>query len=262
MPGQFINTGTNPFGKVSLINNNNSGNLVFSIGSGGGGGGNGTNGIYGLILDIDATTNGNTGTTIPNTSGYSGMDFTAVNTSYPWIGAATPYYRWAGGAYGVSIENSNTYLNELTSINSMTIAAWIYFPGSVPNITSIVARGNNGWALRVGANGNTLNLVKYNIADQYASLNTSLQPNTWYHIAAIQGGSILKYMVNGQEVYTTDTANTSNFPGNLGNLFLFHDPYIGGNNEGRLGKISIWDQCVSSSTITAQFNSTKAAYGY
>jgi hypothetical protein len=31
MPGQFINSGTNPFGKLSLINSNNSGNLSLSI---------------------------------------------------------------------------------------------------------------------------------------------------------------------------------------------------------------------------------------
>ena len=31
MPGQFINTGTNPFGKLSLVNNSNSGNLAFTI---------------------------------------------------------------------------------------------------------------------------------------------------------------------------------------------------------------------------------------
>ena len=31
MPGQFINSGTNPFGKVSLINNSNSGNLTLAI---------------------------------------------------------------------------------------------------------------------------------------------------------------------------------------------------------------------------------------
>ena len=31
MPGQFINTGTNPGGKLSLVNNNNVGNLVLSV---------------------------------------------------------------------------------------------------------------------------------------------------------------------------------------------------------------------------------------
>lgn len=29
MPGQFINTGTNPSGKLSLVNNSNAGNLQF-----------------------------------------------------------------------------------------------------------------------------------------------------------------------------------------------------------------------------------------
>ena len=32
MPGQFINTGTNPGGKLSLVNNSNSGNLSFNVG--------------------------------------------------------------------------------------------------------------------------------------------------------------------------------------------------------------------------------------
>jgi hypothetical protein len=31
MPGQFINTGTNPGGKLSLVNNSNSGNLALGI---------------------------------------------------------------------------------------------------------------------------------------------------------------------------------------------------------------------------------------
>ena len=31
MPGQFKNTGTNPGGKLSLVNNNNVGNLVLSV---------------------------------------------------------------------------------------------------------------------------------------------------------------------------------------------------------------------------------------
>ena len=30
MPGQFINSGTNPFGKLSLVNNSNNGNLTLS----------------------------------------------------------------------------------------------------------------------------------------------------------------------------------------------------------------------------------------
>jgi hypothetical protein len=33
MPIQFINTGTNPGGKLSLVNNNNAGNLVLSAAS-------------------------------------------------------------------------------------------------------------------------------------------------------------------------------------------------------------------------------------
>jgi hypothetical protein len=38
MPGQFINSGTNPFGNLVLTNNNNSGNLAITNGGGGGAG--------------------------------------------------------------------------------------------------------------------------------------------------------------------------------------------------------------------------------
>jgi hypothetical protein len=73
MPGQFINTGTNPFGKVSLVNNSNSGNLSLSIAGGGasytigqaalggiiayitGGGSTGTSGFVATVADISTS---------------------------------------------------------------------------------------------------------------------------------------------------------------------------------------------------------------
>ena len=93
MPGQFINTGTNPFGKVSLINTNNAGNLAITSGGGGGttytigqaalggiiayingGGSTGTSGLVATSADIGFATWGCEGTLI------AGADGTAIGT--------------------------------------------------------------------------------------------------------------------------------------------------------------------------------------
>jgi len=93
MPGQFINSGTNPFGKVSLVNNSNSGNLNFSTAGGGGGpytigqaalggiiayitggGSTGTSGLVATVNDLADAEWGCRGTTI------SGAGGTAIGT--------------------------------------------------------------------------------------------------------------------------------------------------------------------------------------
>jgi hypothetical protein len=95
MPGQFKNTGTNPSGKLSLINNSNSGNLSFSVSGGGGttytigqaalggiiayingGGSTGTSGLVATAADIsvEAVIWGCQGTFI------AGADGTAIGT--------------------------------------------------------------------------------------------------------------------------------------------------------------------------------------
>jgi hypothetical protein len=94
MPIQFINTGTNPGGKLSLVNNNNAGNLSFigpppgpttyTIGQaalGGviayitGGGSTGTSGLVAQVADVSSGASwGCNGTTI------TGADGTAIGT--------------------------------------------------------------------------------------------------------------------------------------------------------------------------------------
>lgn len=92
MPGQFKNTGTNPGGKVSLINSNNAGNLSFSavpstytigqVALGGiiayinGGGSTGTSGLVVTANDLGTAVWGCSGTNLPGASG------TAIGTGY------------------------------------------------------------------------------------------------------------------------------------------------------------------------------------
>ena len=96
MPGKFINSGTNPFGKVTLTNNSNAGNL--SISTPGGGGTVYTIGdaaLGGIIAYING--GGSTGT--------SGLVVTSTNvstgTDWGCFGVSIP------GAYGTAIGTGN-----------------------------------------------------------------------------------------------------------------------------------------------------------
>lgn len=104
MPGQFINRGTNPFGKVTLTNNFNTGNLNFSIATsiytigqaalGGiiayinGGGSTGTSGL--VVMSTDLSTGAEWGCISVDIVGTSASIGTgAANTSLITTGCAT-----------------------------------------------------------------------------------------------------------------------------------------------------------------------------
>ena len=120
MPGQFINTGTNPGGKLSLINNSNSGNLTmapnsvqtYTIGEAALGGiiayinGGGTTGTSGFVVDPNSLNNaiwGCSGLLIPGTSqaigtGYQNTQAILTNCATRPI-AASIASQWTGGGY-------------------------------------------------------------------------------------------------------------------------------------------------------------------
>ena len=82
MPGQFINKGTNPEGKVSLINSSDSGNLKFSTAGGGGGGFSATVDIiptpYCLSSPIDSFLVTGDGSTFCNSTQFTASNFSSL----------------------------------------------------------------------------------------------------------------------------------------------------------------------------------------
>jgi Protein of unknown function (DUF1566) len=106
MPGQFINSGNNPFGNLSIVNNSNSGNLNLSVAGGGASYTIGQAALGGIIAYI--TGGGSTGT--------SGLVVSAADVS---TGA-----EW--GCVGVSILTDSAigtgYQNTLNIINNCTTA--------------------------------------------------------------------------------------------------------------------------------------------
>ena len=221
---------------------------------------NGTPGSNGLLTYLNYTNGVDSGNNIllPDSSGF--------NHPYVWTGtnpynAGTTGYTFNGtGNYAYAQDASNYNLG----FNQMSFQMWVKIP-SIPGSMSLIAAGGNnsgGWALRLDSSGNALNLVKYNVADQSVSLPSTLQADTWYHIAALQGGTSLTFMINGVIVGAVNNATNNNFSFPNGTVNIAKDYYTGTNYAMTLGYLKVYDYCLNASDVTTEFNNTKSGYGY
>ena len=224
---------------------------------------NGTPGSNGLLTYLNYTNGVDSGNNIllPDSSGF--------NHPYVWTGinpynVGTTGYTFDGsggsGSYAYASDASNYNLG----FNQMSFEMWVKIP-SIPGSMSLIAAGGNnsgGWALRIDGAGSQLNLVKYNIADQTINLTSQLQNDTWYHIAALQGGTSLTFMINGVIVGAINTATTNNFSFPSGTVNIAKDYYTGTNYAMTLGYLKVYDYCLNASDVTTEFNNTKADYGF
>ena len=221
---------------------------------------NGTPGSNGLLTYLNYTNGVDSGNNIllPDSSTF--------NHPYVWTGtnpynAGTTGYTFNGtGNYAYAQDASNYNLG----FNQMSFQMWVKIP-SIPGSMSLIAAGANnsgGWALRLDSSGNALNLVKYNVADQSVSLPSTLQADTWYHIAALQGGTSLTFMINGVIVGAINTATTNNFSFPNGTVNIAKDYYTGTNYAMTLGYLKVYDYCLTSSDVVTEYNNTKSGYGF
>ena len=221
---------------------------------------NGTPGSNGLLTYLNYTNGVDSGNNIllPDSSGF--------NHPYAWTGT-NPYnvgttgYTFNGtGNWAYASDASNYNLG----FNQMSFEMWVKIP-SIPGSMSLIAAGGNnsgGWALRLDSSGNALNLVKYNVADQSVSLPSQLQSDTWYHIAALQGGTSLTYMVNGVIVGAINSGDSNNFSFPNGTVNIAKDYYTGTNYAMTLGYLKVYDYCLTSSDVVTEYNNTKSGYGF
>jgi hypothetical protein len=213
---------------------------------------NGTNGPYGLLLNLD----GNVAT-----SGTTILDQTSYHNDFTWSGNNpynSTYYALTGGTIATS--NTTTYFTSMA--NSIAMTMWIKLT-SITGGVGIVSKtpgANRGWALRYL--GGQFNLVKYNVADQYSNGTYALSPNTWYHIAVMQGGTSLTYMVNGQIFSASNTADNTGFDNTTDPVRIGYDPYSGFGANMEVGMFRIYDAPLAASSVLTEFNNTKATYGY
>jgi hypothetical protein len=196
--------------------------------------------------------NAPTSLSIPDLSG-NNLTFTEYNGE-SWN---SNYYNFNSNRYAES--DNTSFLDGIT--DQLTITGWFAFSSALSGSNTLVSRGAN-WAFRIDNDGSTLNLVKYNVADQQLSTpGGNFNTNTWHFITVSQSGGNLTFGVNG--VYTsTNSGDTSNFSGTGQPVRIARDGYINTYTNMAAREIKIFSTALSESDITAIYNTEKSAYGF
>jgi hypothetical protein len=136
---------------------------------------------------------------------------TGILSSYSLLTTSTSegnrsyYFPNTSGAY-LSLTANSIYV---MGTSDFTVESWVYLP--VLNRTNPIIRAssNAGWRLDV----NDENKVIWNRATtRVLTSNTSIQPNTWTHIAISRQGSNLRAFING--VLDTTSVDTGDYDEN------------------------------------------------
>lgn len=101
--------------------------------------------------------------------------------------------------------------------NQITIEALVKFTGGVNIVSKHTNPTNVNYLMRIGTFEITTSQQFYLMSNPYAS---SMQPNTWYHVAGTYDGSFVRYFVNGCliiEQPATGTIVTNNLLTAIGN---------------------------------------------
>jgi hypothetical protein len=220
----------------------------------------------GLLLYLDASnpasypTTGNTWTDL-----IGGKVFTLYNT---------PTFSASNGGY-LNFNASNQWADTPTSLPSLanwTVEVWHYYTGTntgvVPAIVSetYLQGGSYGINYVLGASGNSTSNA--NLAASFYKTNwyatngsyTLSTTNTWYHIVGTFDGTTVKLYVNGvlvQSANATGQISTSNESG----IRLMRRWDGGDYWGGRLASVKIYNNALSLSDISANWNSGKSKFG-
>ena len=155
--------------------------------------------------------------------------------------------------------------NTSSLVNDFSVSAWVKLDriGGIQRIVSH-ARSNSGDGFGFGIINNGLRFTTYGVRD-YDSQTISLNPDEWYHVAAVMDvDNSVSFYVNGiyQETLfhpTPGNGNTddklllgaiSGFGGDPDNPFLFE--YLNGS----INDVRIWNEARSPAQIQAEMNGT------
>ncbi len=132
------------------------------------------------------------------------------------------------GDASVKFNGTSDYLSVSSNSNfdfgtgDFTVESWIYltsYPSNYNgnNVGAIISRNNDsgGYHFSVeGSSNSSTRLYFYDGSSVYESTITTLNLNTWYHVAFSRSGSTLLYFINGTQVgsssNSTNLANSNN----------------------------------------------------
>ena len=194
------------------------------------------------------------------------------------IGTLTNGPTWTTGKYGsaVNLDGANDYVNlgnptALQLTGSMTISAWIYatsFPVDDAVIVSKRAANEIGFQLDATADKGSrtigFKLTNSSGGQMFRYGATTLQLNTWYHVAGVYNAAAqtLDVYLNGQldngqlqgtitssQQNSTQNVNIGRRPGNIGFEFA-----------GRIDDVRIADHALTQSQIQSDMQRRSRSY--
>jgi hypothetical protein len=211
---------------------------------------------FGGIADFEmgVWSSGDSGT-VPDISG-SNHTLGLNDSTYS---GSVDYYRF----YNNSAQaNDPTW--PMNGTSTLAIMGWFSFE-TFGGSTSIVTQNNGGggWSLRIDGSGSEINLVKYNVADQRITLDTTLTTNQWHFISVCQDVEAMDFVIDGTRYTLTGSATP--FSNDGAPVRLQYDSYVSGDQN---VKMSMRDVKIVSSIplsyadLMQVWSTTKANYGY
>jgi hypothetical protein len=191
-----------------------------------------------------------------------GKEFNLINGPGYNSGNGGKFYFFAPGDQYAECSTS------LPDLNTWSVGVWHYYTGSntgsAPCILTEIFPGTN----------NTINYALGSLNDSSPNLqagfftggwnNTpagyTLTANTWYYIVGTYDGTAVKLYVNDTLIQTLNTT-TPSFSSN-GGIRLMRRWDLGDYWDGYLSTVAIYDNALTQSQITTNWDDTKSRFGY
>ena len=183
-----------------------------------------------------------------------------INNAIDFGTASTRYLEKTG----VSSGNKNTY----------TLAAWIYLADGTADSENIIGMNSGGSSINAGAAEVKMILADDNklvalyhtengwIGPMQRISGTTIQVNTWYHVAAVINNGNIELYINGSADAANPVTNSLNSTLNfnngrvtLGNARLYNGAYIATRwFKGKIDEAGIWNRPLSAGEVAMLYN--------
>ena len=191
-----------------------------------------------------------------------GKEFNLINGPGYDSGNGGKFYFFAPGDQYAECSTS------LPDLNTWSVGVWHYYTGSNTGtapciVTEIFPGTTNTINYSLGSlNDNSPNLQVgfYTAGWNSTSAGYTLTANTWYYIVGTYDGTAVKLYVNNALIQTFNTT-TPSFSSN-GGIRLMRRWDLGDYWDGYLSTVAIYDNALTQSQITTNWDDTKSRFGY
>jgi len=272
-------------GGTSIPDNASSG--IFNTGSGGGGGGGGSVGTTGIggagsagvvilrypTADLPYFTTTGTLNTPSATDTVADVAYPVTNTAYYKLDSnandsALSGYIGQGGIFNGSSSNVNIAGSSF-DYAAMTASCWFNLSSTSQNYQTIfnnysqTSGQNRGWYIRYETGGN-LRLRGYSSTNIEFDIlqSTTINANTWYHLAVTISSSQIKIYQNNSLINTTSISTAIGYSGTGGfptiGSYRYAAASYGNYFNGKIDQVRIYNTALSSSNVALLYAETSA----